>query len=163
MIKNFAKNYPTWFSVVTLLLMSGVLLGAGWYLDQPGEQPGKAFLSGFLQKLSAGLFCTMAGLVLARWVAVCIAQRQFWSICRPLLGLIKDLRVENKLTGQTAQQIVCAMTEIFSTGALRDDRTGVAGTSANCAVCGLQCKVKVLEGGARQCQTCNLPGAQWDF
>jgi hypothetical protein len=115
------------------------------------------FRKDLLLNVAAGFFEIGIGTIILTFVAWVVAISKFQHLAKPLLKLIQQLRIDNKLTPELARKsVVFAVTLLSESNVSKSLSPYTGELRNNCSVCSLD-----VRNEKERCSHCNLPRAVW--
>jgi len=110
-----------------------------------------------LLNVAAGLFEIGIGTLILAFIAWVVAISKLQHLAKPLLKLIQQLRIDNKLTRESARKaVVFAVTLLSESNVSKSLSRDTGERRNNCPVCLLD-----VRDEKERCSHCNLPQAVW--
>jgi hypothetical protein len=145
---------------IVALVVAAVLAGVSFMMTAPRVGPTE-FEANLLLNVVAEFIGFGVGIVAAGHLAARATQKKIDELGKPLVQLIRQLRVDGTITSEAARAAVQAVFSVISEKAIGSARIGGIDDAAdNCAVCALECKVAGT-GENKRCRLCHLPGKIW--
>ena len=139
--------------IVGILCFLASVSGVISFLLSEKRDP-SAFFENFFLNASAEFL----GIAVGIGIPVLLASRKFNVLARPLIELIAQLRIEGKISGQSARNcVICAVKFINEDELKKDISLSIRSRTDTCDVCSLD-----IETDARKkCQHCGLSDHVW--